>query len=129
MAIKSYVKEMIVEYEPIIPEKLSITRNPCAIAGYVLHALKNTWVFPWRYKNVLININKIFIPYHTVGIVHKVNERYKVQTQFISDGPFTYIKVKSRFIPRRIHASDIVASLDIVQSYECQIVAVESKHD
>lgn len=127
MTAESGDKELIVEYEPIVTEKFSITRNPCAVAGYVVHALKDTWIFPWRYKKVLININKIFIPYHTVGIVHEANKDYKVQTRFISDGPFAYVRVKSKFVPRKIHASDIIASLDIVQSYECQIVAVEPK--
>ncbi len=127
--VKSDIKELIVEYEPIIPEKLSITRNPCAIAGYVVHALKDTWVFPWRYKKVFVNINKMFIPYHTVGIIHEVDKKYKVRTQFISDGPLTYIKVRSGLIPRKIHASDIISALDIVPSYECHIVAIEPKHD
>ena len=128
--IHSDIKEMIVEYEPISPEKLSITRNPCATAGYVIHALRNTWVFPWRYKKVLVNVNKIFIPYQTVGIIHEINqEKYKVQARFVSDGTLMYIKVKSKFIPRKLIASDTVAALDIIPSYECHIVAMKNKHD
>lgn len=122
--------ELIVEYEPIFPEKLSITNNPCATAGYVIHILKDTWVFPWKYKKVLVNINKIFIPYQTVGIIHGfTQEKYKVQTLFISDGTLKYIKIKSRFIPRKLKAPNAYAALDIVPSYECHIVKTETKNN
>lgn len=126
MASKFNSNEPIIEYELISDNISGIRKNQNSIS-YILSALSNTWVFPWKYKKVSLNINKICIPDNLVGIISTVpnkDNRLKVETKvsmFHED--FYTLKVRARgLFPKRIIGGEDIAILHMVLTTDCHVV-------
>ena len=117
----------IIECFPLNRDIPSISKGR-ADRGYIyLHALNDIWIYPWIYRNVTLNIKKIYLPENHLGIISSPpHSSYpslvEVKTEFAPLLKFPdAVKVRNGYgiLPYKIHAGDRVAILHMVPLFEC----------
>lgn len=96
-----------------------------------LHAWHDTWVYPWKYTTIELNIEQLYIPEGCIGIVASQRTAYlsnpiEVKTDVITSEAEYFpngIQVKCRkgVLPHKIHAGEMIAALHIVSLKEIYI--------
>lgn len=126
--------EPIIECVPYDKDIPSISK--LAGRGYVhLHALYDTWIFPWKYKKVELNISKIYLPDNCFGIISTMEQilypnLVEVKTQVVPMKEFPNgIKIRNGygFMPFKIHAGDKIAILHMVPFVDVHTIELKEQ--
>lgn len=120
--------EPIIECVPYNKDLPSISKTDADRGFICLHALEDTWIFPWKYRNVMLNIDKIYLPERHIGIISSVYSKIypdliEVKTQIVQMKRFPNgIKIRNGygFLPYKIRAGTAVAVLHMIPVFECQ---------
>lgn len=125
--------ESIVECVPYNRDIPSISKE--ADRGYIyLHALYDTWLFPLKYRDVTLNINKIYLPDNCIGVISTMPQvlypnLIDMKMQVIPMKHFPNgIKMRNGYgiLPYKIHAGDKVAILHMIPITDTHVVVLES---
>lgn len=116
-----------VPYDNTIP---SISKKDVDRGYYRLHALYDTWIFPWKYREVKINLRQIYLPSNHIGIISTAPQilRPNLIEAKVTIAPINLfpngIEIRNGYglLPYKIHAGDVIAILHMVPLLECHVI-------
>lgn len=123
-------EEMIFEYTPLNSSANSILEEDKI--SYMVYPLKDTWVFPWRYKKVKLNIAKSYLPEYHVGFIDSCNYcKFDIPCRIIApteDNGFEYILVKPRgILPKKIKTDEPIVKISIIKATQCHMLCIDNQ--
>ena len=119
--------EPIIEHDSINPafNRISSANKPL----YNLYPLKDKWVFPWKYRTIKLNMNNIYLPDNTVGMImsYSNDNFYVLPKAELGPQRLTEIKVKANgLLPVKINVNYPVAFMMVLKPLECHLVEVDN---